>query len=185
MQRPHSDSYGAVVNQAASGKQYTPPHVERRMMRNCLGRVADERPVGKHDAELLPPRAWDKRRYRVLGTRHVEQTGDISSVRNDPALPTAYHPTGSEPEEAIADRKSRLIDCFSKRIESFRGKHPGEIRSRFEQAFHSLHVQRLVAVARARCAASPGLLRRGAQIGIACGTPRVNFLFGCEGTCEH
>ena len=44
------------------------------------------------------------RRVWVLGTRHVKQTGDISSVRNDPALPTAYHSTGSEAEEAIADR---------------------------------------------------------------------------------
>ena len=121
-----------MVDQPTSGKQDTPLHVECRAMRNCLGRVADEGPIGKYDAKLLPPRGWDKRRYGVLKARHVEQTGDISSMRNDQALPAAYHSTGSEPEEAIADRKSRLIDCFSKRIETFRGKHPGEIRSRFE-----------------------------------------------------
>ena len=64
-------------------------------MRNRLGRVVDERPVGKHNADLLPPRGGNKCRYGVLGTRYVEQTGEVSSLRNDPALPTTHRSTGS------------------------------------------------------------------------------------------
>ena len=64
-------------------------------MRNRLGGVADERLAPKHNAELLPPRGGNKCRYGVLGTRYVEHTGDVSSVRNVPALPTTYRSTGS------------------------------------------------------------------------------------------
>jgi hypothetical protein len=64
-------------------------------MRNRLGRVVYERPVGEHNADLLPPRGGNKSRYGVLGTRYVEQTGEVSSLRNDPALPTTYRATGS------------------------------------------------------------------------------------------
>ena len=67
-------------------------------MRIRLARVVDERPAGKHNFNLLPPRGWNKCRYGVFGTRYVEQTGDVSSVRNDPALPTTYRSTGAEPE---------------------------------------------------------------------------------------
>ena len=83
------------LNQSTSGKQYTPPHVEYRAMRNRLGRVTDERPAPKHNAKLLPPRGGNKCRYGLLGTRYVEHTGDVSSVRNAPALPTTYRSTGS------------------------------------------------------------------------------------------
>ena len=105
-------------------------------MRNRLGRVVHERPTGKHNADLLPARGWDECRYGVLGTRYVKQTSDVSSVRNDPALPATQRSTGSQTEKAIADRKSQLIDRFAKRIEALRGKHPSGIRGRFEQAFH-------------------------------------------------
>ena len=64
-------------------------------MRNRLGGVADEWLAPKHNAELLPPRGGNKCRYGVLGTRYVEHTGDVSSVRNVPALPTTYRSTGS------------------------------------------------------------------------------------------
>jgi hypothetical protein len=67
-------------------------------MRNRLGGVADERLTPKYNAELLPPRGGNKCRYGVLRTRHIEQTGHVSSVRNVPALPTTYRSTGSEPE---------------------------------------------------------------------------------------
>ena len=64
-------------------------------MRNRLGGVANERPARKHNADLLPPWGGNKCRYGVLGTRYIEQTGDVSSLRNDPALPTTYRSTGS------------------------------------------------------------------------------------------
>jgi hypothetical protein len=64
-------------------------------MRNRLSRVADERPVGKHNADLLPPRGGNKCGYGVLAIRYVEQTGEVGSVRNDPALPTTHRSTGS------------------------------------------------------------------------------------------
>ena len=105
-------------------------------MRNRLGRVVNERSTGKHDADLLPARRGNKCRYWVLGTRYVEQTGDVSSVRNDPALTTAHRSTGSQTEKAIADRKSQLIDRFAKRIETLRGKDPRGISGWFEQTFH-------------------------------------------------
>jgi hypothetical protein len=63
-------------------------------MRNRLGRVVDERPVGKYNADLLPPRGGNKCRYGMLGTRYVEQTGEVSSLRNDPAFPTTHRSTG-------------------------------------------------------------------------------------------
>jgi hypothetical protein len=31
----------------------------------------------------------------VLGTGYIEQTGEVSSLRNDPALPTTHRSTGS------------------------------------------------------------------------------------------
>jgi hypothetical protein len=64
-------------------------------MRNRLGRVVYERPVGEHNADLLPPRGGNKCRYGMLGTRYVEQTGEVSSLWNDPALPTTHRSTSS------------------------------------------------------------------------------------------
>src|SRR6516164_10910515 len=102
-------------------------------MRHRLGGVVDYRPTGEHNPDLLPPCGGNKYRYGMLGIRYVEHTGNVSSVRNHPALPTTQHSTGSQPEKAIADRKSRLIDRFAKRIETLRGKHPSGISSRFKQ----------------------------------------------------
>ena len=56
-------------NQPTSGKQDTPLHVECRAMRNCLGRVVNERSAGKHNADLLPAWGRNECRYGVLGTR--------------------------------------------------------------------------------------------------------------------
>ena len=48
----------------------------------------------------------------VLGAGYIEKTGNIGALGFYPALPTTDGSCPSNPEEAVADRKTRLIDAL-------------------------------------------------------------------------